>query len=125
MRKKREKEKVPIHSLIIEFRCCKLLLFTLLSFIPFLLCCLCHDVYSICSVLSLSLSFCLWYSPLNYYYTLCTHNNIYILHTHIFHLLILQHAWLCIRSHVFFPLNFFYIKKKVEKKEYICKYYLS
>jgi hypothetical protein len=102
MWKKRKKEKMPIHSFIIEFRCCKLLLFTLLPFVPFLY----HDVYSISSVLSFSLVF----SFLNYYYTLCTHNNIYILHTHtqIFHLLILQHAWLCIRSSVFFSLKFFF-----------------
>ncbi len=57
-----EREKVPIRTLIMKFRCCKLLLFTLLPFIPFLLCCLRHNVYSICSVLSRSL--CLWYSLL-------------------------------------------------------------
>jgi hypothetical protein len=58
--KKRNRErKCPlIHTFIMEFRCCKLLLFTLLPFVPFLLCCLRHDVYSICSVLSF------WYSPL-------------------------------------------------------------
>jgi hypothetical protein len=60
--REREREKMPIHTLIMKFRCCKLLLFTLLPFVPFLLCCLRHNVYSICSVLSRSL--CLWYSLL-------------------------------------------------------------
>jgi hypothetical protein len=49
-----------------QFRWCilrlLLRLFTLPPFVPFLQYCLRHDVYSVCSVLSLSLS--LWYSPL-------------------------------------------------------------
>jgi hypothetical protein len=98
--KKNKRKRESAYSFIIEFRCCKLLLFTLLPFVPFLLYAVFAMTFTRSVLFSLSLS--LVFSSLNYYYTLCTHNNIYILHTHIFHLLILQHAWLCIRSAVFF-----------------------
>lgn len=71
-------------SFIMEFRSSKLSPFTLLPFVLFLRYCLHHDVDSICSVLSLARAFSLVFSSLNYYYTLCTHNNISILYTHTF-----------------------------------------
>ncbi len=97
-KKKKQRKKVPIDSYI--HHGVSLLQTIALYPSPF------RSISSMLSspwrLLDLFCSLILVFSSLNYYYTLCTHNNIYILHTHIFHLLILQHAWLCIRSYVFF-----------------------
>jgi len=111
---------MSIHSVIVVFRWCIvrliLRLFTLPPFVPFLQYCLRHDVYSACSVLSLSFS--LVFSILNYFYTLCSHNNIYILHTHthVFHLLILQHA--CLYIH-YYRCFFLFERERKKKHAYV------
>ena len=106
----KENERENADALMMEFRSCKLSPFTLLPFVLFLRYCLHHDVYSICSVLSLScllflvgilLSLSLSFLTTTIRYARIIISPFYIhTHTHIFHLLILQHAWLCIRSAV-------------------------
>jgi hypothetical protein len=60
--KKNKRKRESAYSFIIEFRCCKLLLFTLLPFVPFLLYAVFAMTFTRSVLFSLSLS--LWYSPL-------------------------------------------------------------
>ena len=101
-RTRKMRERALIHSDVVEFRCGKLLLFTLLlAFVPLLRCCIHYDACPLRSV-SLPLSLPSVFSVLNCYYTLHTHNNIYILHTHTFFIFSSYHTLGCALSFVCF-----------------------
>ena len=122
----KENERENADALMMEFRSCKLSPFTLLPFVLFLRYCLHHDVYSICSVLSLScllflvgilLSLSLSLSLfLNYYYTLCTHNNISILYTHTHTHFSSSHLTTRLAVHSFCRMCVFFSWKKRRRK---------